>query len=68
MSRKRRSPLRGPVLTMALMLGSAGVVVAVGEHLDTLRKALEPTMAAAAAGASAGQGPDRHNAGAMIGG
>ena len=56
------------MLTLALMLGSAGVVVAVGEHLDTLQKALEPTVAAAAAGASAGQSPDRQNAGAMIGG
>jgi hypothetical protein len=68
MSRKRPSPLRGPMLTLALMLGSAGAVVAVGEHLDTLQKALEPTVAAAASGASAGENPDRQTAGAMIGG
>jgi hypothetical protein len=68
MSRKRRSPLRGPMLTLVLMLGSAGVVVAVGEHLDTIHKAPEASVAAAAAGASAGENSGRQNAGAMIGG
>jgi GNAT superfamily N-acetyltransferase len=56
------------MLTLALMLGSAGAVVAVGEHLDTLQKAQEPTVATAASGASAGENPDRQTAGAMIGG
>jgi hypothetical protein len=68
MSRKRRSPFRGPILTVVLMLGSAGVVVAVGEHLDTLQRAAEPAVAAAAASASAGENTDRQTAGAMIGG
>jgi len=68
MSRKRKSPFRGPMLTFALMLGSAAVVVTVGEHLDTLQKAPEPTVAAPPAGASAAESPAPQTTGAMIGG
>jgi hypothetical protein len=68
MPRKRRSPLRGPLLTLVLMLGSAAAVVKVGEHLDKLQKSPEPNVAAAAASASAAENPGRQTASATIGG
>lgn len=55
MARKRRSPLRGPLLTLALMLGSAAAVVAVADAIDARQKAPEATASSAAANGSVGQ-------------
>jgi hypothetical protein len=68
MAHKRRSPLRGPILTMVLMLASAGAVVAVGDRIDTRRNTQEPTASAVASNASAGQESRRQATGAMLGG
>jgi hypothetical protein len=55
MASKRPNPLRGPLLTLALMLGSVGLVVAVATFVDTQPKAPQPTVAATSANATAGQ-------------
>ncbi|HUD24685.1 MAG TPA: hypothetical protein VMQ45_03310 [Burkholderiaceae bacterium] len=48
MKAKRRSPVRGPLLTFALMIGSVGLVVAAARYLDSHQNAAGPTVAASA--------------------
>jgi hypothetical protein len=55
MERKRPNPLRGPLLTLALMLVSVAAVVAVADAIDAREKAQVPTAAVAAANAPTGQ-------------
>ena len=55
MASKRRSPIRGPLLTLALMLGSVAAVVAIADAIDARQKTAEPTVAVAPADASAKQ-------------
>ncbi len=59
MTHKRRSPLRGPMLTVALMLVSVGVVVAIGDRTDARLNNQEPAVAATPSHASAGQDAGR---------
>ena len=55
MTRKRPSPIWGPLLTFALMLGSAAAVVAIADHFEPRHKAPQSTVAAAAPTSAAGQ-------------
>ena len=55
MERKRRSPLRGPLVTLALMVGSVAAVVAVANAIDARQKAPQATASAPGANGSAGQ-------------
>ena len=41
----KRHPVKGPLLTFALMLGSVGTIVAVDRYLESHRKHAEPTVA-----------------------
>lgn len=68
MARKRQNPFRGPMLTLALMLASVGVVVAVGNRIDGRQNTQERTVDAAASSASPGQETGRQAAGAKLGG
>jgi hypothetical protein len=45
MKSKRRSPVAGPLLTLALMVGSVGAVAAIAHYLDSHQRAPEPTVA-----------------------
>ncbi|TMH76926.1 MAG: hypothetical protein E6H52_05395 [Betaproteobacteria bacterium] len=51
----RRSPVKGPLLTFALMLGSVAVVVVISRYFDSHQKTAQPeqTAAASASGGSA---------------
>jgi Tfp pilus assembly protein PilW len=51
----KRSPVKGPLLTFALMLGSVAVVVVISRYFDSHQKTAQPeqTVAASANGASA---------------
>jgi len=55
MASKRPNPLRGPLLTLALMLGSIGFVVAVATFVDAHAKPPHSTVAAAPDNAAQGQ-------------
>jgi Tfp pilus assembly protein PilW len=46
MQAKRRSPVRGPLLTLALMIGSVVAVGAIEHYLDVRQKAAEQTVSA----------------------
>ena len=49
----RRSAARGPLLTLALMIGSVLVVVGVSRYFDSHRKATAPAVEASTNGGSA---------------
>ncbi len=46
MSSKRRSPVAGPLLTFALMIGSVAAVGLIAHYMDTHPRSSEPTVAA----------------------
>jgi len=46
MSSKRRSPVAGPLLTFALMIGSVAAVGLIAHYIDTHPRSSEPTVAA----------------------
>jgi hypothetical protein len=52
MKAKRRSPARGPLVTFALMIGSAGLIAAAAHYLDSHQKTTEQTVAASSTDAS----------------
>jgi hypothetical protein len=51
----RRSPVKGPLLTLALMIGSVAAVVAISRYVDSHpdQKPAEQTVAASANSSSA---------------
>jgi hypothetical protein len=49
---KRRSPVKGPLLTFALMLGSVAAVIAVSNVIDSRQKAEQHTPTAVASDSS----------------
>jgi hypothetical protein len=55
MASKRPNPLRGPLLTLALMLGSVALVVAVATFVDAHAKPPHSTVAATSDNATQGQ-------------
>jgi len=48
MSSKQRSPVAGPLLTFALMIGSVAAVGLIAHYIDTHPRSSEPTVAATA--------------------
>jgi hypothetical protein len=52
MKAKRRSPAMGPLVTFALMIGSAGLIATAAHYLDSHQKTTEQTVAASSSDAS----------------
>jgi len=48
----KRNPVRGPMLTFGLMIGSVLAVVAISRYFDTPQKAAPQTVEASANGGS----------------
>jgi len=49
---KRRNPIKGPLITFALMLGSIAAVTAVAHIIDSRQKAEQASVTAVASDAS----------------
>jgi hypothetical protein len=53
MAKKRPSPIWGPLLTVTLMLGSVGAVVAIAGFVEARQSAPQPILFTATPGATA---------------